>query len=47
MHKKREDATNNLRKKLFMLDDVFGPILRDHKVMITDMEKLRFVNLSN
>jgi len=28
LSKKREEVRNNLTEKLFMLDDIFGPILR-------------------
>ena len=46
LQKKREEVKNNLSEKLFILDDVFGPILMHHRDMCKDMEALRIIDLS-
>ena len=43
---KRAKARRMLEEKLFTLDDIFRPKLIQHKTYCTEMEKLRFVDLS-
>ena len=46
LQKKREEVKNNLSEKLFMLDDIFGPILIFHREICKEMEKLRIIDLN-
>ena len=46
LQKKREEVKNNLTEKLFMLDEVFGPILMKHRKVCKKMEELRLIDLS-
>jgi hypothetical protein len=46
LQKKREEVRNNLSEKLFILDDVFGPILMNHRDICKEMEKYRIIDLN-
>lgn len=46
LQKKREEVKNNLTEKLFILDDVFGPILMNHREICKEMEKYRIIDLN-
>ena len=35
-----------MTEKLFILDDIFGPILMNHRAICKDMETLRIIDLS-
>jgi hypothetical protein len=41
---RREEASANLRSKLFSADPVFGPILLHHREMCKELEKLRIID---
>jgi len=45
LHKRREEITQVLTDKLFMLDDTFGPILARHRVSCKEMETLRVIDM--
>lgn len=46
LQKKREEVKNNLTEKLFMLDDIFGPILMTHREICKEMEQFRIIDLN-
>jgi hypothetical protein len=46
LQKKREEVRASLSEKLFILDNVFGPVLVHHRNICKDLEQYRLVNLS-
>ena len=45
LQNKREEIKLQLQEKLFAIDDVFGPILRQHRANCKDMENLRVIEM--
>lgn len=43
---KRAKSRKMLEDKLFILDDIFRPKLLNHKAYCTDMQKMRFIDVS-
>ena len=46
LQKKREEVRNNLSEKLFILDEVFGPILMQHREICKEMESQKIIDLN-
>ena len=45
LQKQREEIKAILQEKLFMIDDVFGPILRQHRKSCKEMESNRIIDV--
>ena len=45
LQKKREEIKQTLSERLFILDDVFGPIIVKHRSNCQDMKELRVIDM--